>query len=64
MTTRTRVATLVLAGVLGAALAALAADPVPSPVDNPVGKYDDYEMIIQVDVPLRGTLRHVYVDRV
>jgi hypothetical protein len=42
--------------------AAMAADPVPSVV-NPIGKWDDYEMIMQVDVPLRGTLRQVYVDR-
>jgi hypothetical protein len=64
MSTRTWLATLTIAGALTTALAALAADPVPNPVDNPVGKYDEYEMIIQVDVPLRGTLRHVYVDKV
>jgi cytochrome P460 len=59
-----RLTLLVTAGALAATIAAIAADPSPSPVDNPVGKWDDYEMIIQVDVPLRGTLRHVYVDRV
>jgi Cytochrome P460 len=64
VTTRTRLAVFAAAGALATAVAALAADPTPSPVDNPVGKWDDYEMIIQVDVPLRGTLRHVHVDRV
>jgi len=60
---RSALAAVVLAGTLAAAVAAIAADPSPSPVANPVGKWDDYEMIIGVDVPLRGTLRHVYVDR-
>ena len=64
MTARARLAILVTAGALATAIAAIAADPRPSPVDDPVGKWDDYEMIIQVDVPLRGTLRRVYVDGV
>ena len=55
---------LAVVALVATAAAALAADPSPSPVANPVGKWDDYEMIMQVDVPLRGTLRHVYVDRV
>jgi hypothetical protein len=64
MTARSRLAALAVAVPLATAIAALAADPTPQPVDNPVGKWDDYEMIIQVDVPLRGSLRQVYVDRV
>lgn len=42
--------------------AALAAEGTPQDV-NPVGYWDDYEMIIQADMPLRGTLRQVYIDR-
>jgi hypothetical protein len=41
----------------------LAADNAPPAVVNPVGQWDDYEMIIQADMPLRGTLRQVYIDR-
>jgi len=44
------------------AVGALAAEDAPQ-VANPVGYWDDYEMIIQADMPLRGTLRQVYVDR-
>jgi hypothetical protein len=43
--------------------AALAADNSPPQVVNPVGNWQDYEMIIQADMPLRGTLRQVYIDR-
>ena len=56
------------------ALAALAVIPVTAAVvggadatpqvANPIGKWDDYEKIIQVDVPIRGTLRHVHIDKV
>ena len=47
--------------LLGAA--ALGADNSPPQVVNPVGNWQDYEMIIQADMPLRGTLRQVYIDR-
>jgi|SRR3954468_2702110 hypothetical protein len=43
--------------------AALAADATAPEVVNPVGQWDGYEMIIQADVPLRGTLRQVFIDR-
>jgi hypothetical protein len=56
---------LALFGLAGACLSlgALAADSAPQPV-NPVGQLSDYEMILQTDQPLRGTLRQVYVDKV
>src|SRR5258708_35276008 len=38
------------------AVGALAAEDAPQ-VANPVGYWNDYEMIIQADMPLRGTLR-------
>jgi hypothetical protein len=41
---------------------ALATDNVPQPV-NPAGQWSEYEMILQTDQPLRGTLRQVYVDK-
>ena len=41
---------------------ALAADPARQPV-SPVGHWSEYEMILQTDQPLRGTLRQVYVDK-
>lgn len=42
---------------------ALAANTTPQPV-NPVDQWSDYEMILQTDQPLRGTLRQVYIDKV
>ncbi len=64
MTARTWLPIVTVVAVLAIATAVLGADSTPPQVDNPVGKWDDYELIIQVDVPLRGTLRRVYVDRV
>jgi hypothetical protein len=49
---------------LASATAVLGQDSTKPQVANPVGKWDDYELIVHVDVPLRGTLRHVYVDKV
>ena len=43
--------------------AALGADSTVPEVANPVGDWDAYEMILQADMPLRGTLRQVYIDR-
>ena len=43
--------------------AALGADSTPPQVVNPIGDWDAYEMILQADMPLRGTLRQVYIDR-
>jgi hypothetical protein len=43
--------------------AAFAADGTPPEVVNPVGYWDEYEMLIQADMPLRGTLRQVLIDR-
>lgn len=59
---RPRYALFALAGAFLAA-GALAADNAPQPV-NPVGHWSEYEMLLQSDQPLRGTLRQVYVDRV
>lgn len=52
-------------GLAGAALAAtaFAADGKAPQIVNPVGHWTEYEMIIQADAPLRGTLRQVYIDR-
>src|SRR5215467_12715730 len=52
-------------GLVGAGfgVCALAADTTPRPV-NPVSQLSEYEMILQTDQPLRGTLRQVYVDKV
>jgi len=36
----------------------------PPQIVNPVGYWAQYEKIIQVDVPLRGTLREVYIDSI
>jgi hypothetical protein len=63
MNARTWLVTLTGLVVLATATAVLGADSTRPPVVNPVGKWDDYELIIKVDVPLRGTLRHVYIDR-
>lgn len=55
---------LALFGLAGAFLGvpALATDSTPQPV-NPVGHWSDYQMILQTDQPLRGTLRQVYIDK-
>jgi len=45
------------------AVGALAADTAPQPV-NPVGRWAEYEMLLQTDQPLRGTLRQVYIDKI
>jgi len=57
-----RLALLGLAAACAAA-GALAADTAPQP-GNPSDHWSDYELIIQSDQPLRGTLRQVYVDKV
>jgi hypothetical protein len=49
-------------GLVALSSAALAADDTPQVV-NPVGYWDEYEMVVQADAPLRGTLRQVYIDR-
>jgi hypothetical protein len=56
---------LVVFGFAGACfgVCALAANTTPQPV-NPAGQWSDYEMILQTDQPLRGTLRQVYIDKV
>ena len=56
---------LALGVAVGATLlssAVFAAEDTPQVV-NPVGRWDEYEMIVQADAPLRGTLRQVYIDR-
>src|SRR5215813_7001656 len=55
---------LAMFGLAGAYffVGSVAADNVPQPV-NPVGHWSEYEMILQTDQPLRGTLRQVYVDK-
>jgi hypothetical protein len=62
MSRRTRFGLLAIAAALSSA-AALAADSTPPEVVNPVGQWEQYEMIIQADMPLRGTLRQVFIDR-
>ena len=53
-----------LFGLAGVCMSAnvFAADATSQPV-NPVGDWSEYEMILQTDQPLRGTLRQVYVDK-
>jgi hypothetical protein len=56
---------LALFGLTGTclALSALAAGTAPQPM-NPVSHWSEYEMLLQSDQPLRGTLRQVYIDKV
>jgi len=63
MASRTRLAFLAITAALSA-VTALAADTATPEVVNPVGRWDEYESIIQADMPLRGTLRQVLIDRV
>ena len=62
-----RLLPIIVAAAMLLAAAARGADKPPQVV-NPVGDWArfaaQYEKIIQVDVPLRGTLREVYIDRI
>ena len=53
---------LAVIALASSSAAVLAAEDAPQVV-NPVGNWDEYELIIQADMPLRGTLRRVYIDR-